>query len=107
MAERLDEVEYQHRTDHIRNRLGLLADESTVDYVENVSDKYAGETPGDFSSELRNMLTGCPELCRNLHRRHEVQDEAKAHGKSEKKIRDKVHAGSPKNDEGRDEEGHD
>ena len=97
IAERRDEVDDQYRTDHIRNRLSLLADESEVDDVESVSDKHTGETPDDFSSERRNLLTRCPELFRYLRRRHEVHDDANTHDKSDKKSRHKVHAGSPEN----------
>ena len=56
IAERLDEVDDQHTTDHVRNRLGLFADEDGVDEVEKIRDEHAGEPPGDLSSQRHNIL---------------------------------------------------
>ena len=98
IAERRDEIDYYDGTDHVRNRLGLLADESKVDDVENISDKHTSETPDEFSSERHNILPRRPELLRYLHRSYEVHDDAATHDKCDKKSRHKVHAGSPEND---------
>ena len=98
IAERLDEVDDQHRTDHIRNRLGFLADDGGVDEVEKICDEHAGETPRDLSSERHNILPRRPELRRDLRRRHKVQDDNASGDECYKQGRDEVHADSPKND---------
>ena len=92
IAERRDEVDDQYRTDHIRNRLSLLADESEETDVENVSDKHTGETPGELSSERRNLLSRCPEFCRYFRRCHEIRDDANSCEECDQKSRHKVHA---------------